>query len=325
MTTTSHIGATLLEASQAQKEVTVNEALTRIDALLNTGAIDRDLTSPPSNPTTGDLYIVAASPATGDWSGQENAIAYFDQIWRFITPREGVALWVNDEDKLYRFNGTAWAEQVSSGGGGSSGGIADGEVTTSKLANGAVTNAKLANNAVTAANITDGEVTSAKLAAGTFAAIKEAATSSATGVVQLADAAAVSAGTTGRVVDAAQLKTEVASVGYANPATQTQYATLQTLTDAASISWNTSTAQVAQVTLAGNRALANPASLLAGATYVLLVKQDATGSRTLSFGSQYKFPDGTAPTLSTATNAVDLLSFFCDGSAMYGVAQTSFA
>ena len=108
MTITAHLGITLLEAAQAQKEMTVNEALARIDAVLNGGAIDKDLASPPGSPAAGDVYIVAASP-TGDWAGKAGQVAYFDQIWRFIVPREGLMLWVADEDAHYVYSGSAWA------------------------------------------------------------------------------------------------------------------------------------------------------------------------------------------------------------------------
>lgn len=107
MTTTTNLGMILVEQSQAQKEVTVNTALTRIDAILNTGAKDKDLATPPASPTTGDVYIVAASP-TGAWSGQAGKISYFNQIWQFVTPREGMNLWVNDENLFYTYDGAAW-------------------------------------------------------------------------------------------------------------------------------------------------------------------------------------------------------------------------
>jgi hypothetical protein len=100
---------------------------------------------------------------------------------------------------------------------------------------------------------------------------------------------------------------------------------LTTLVDAASIAWALDDNQVSQVTLAGNRALANPTQMLAGHTYILIIKQDATGSRTLSFGTAYKFPAGVDPVLSTAANAVDIITFVSDGTSMYGVAQKAFA
>lgn len=107
MTATAHMGITLVEQAQAGKEVTVNAALARLDAVLNTGAIDKDLATPPGSPAAGDVYIVAGT-ATGDWAGQEGKLAYFDQIWRFITPREGMSIWVSDENTPYTYDGAAW-------------------------------------------------------------------------------------------------------------------------------------------------------------------------------------------------------------------------
>jgi hypothetical protein len=112
MATTNHIGVTLVEQSQSQKEVTVNEALTRIDALLNSGVISRTTNTPPVSPTSGDLYIVGASP-TGAWSGQAAKLAYYDQIWRFITPKNGSAFWVNDEAKSYVYDTSTWVPAIS--------------------------------------------------------------------------------------------------------------------------------------------------------------------------------------------------------------------
>lgn len=114
MATTTHLALTLVDQAQAQKEVTVNAALSRIDAILNTGAIDKDLATPPGSPAEGDVYIVAASP-TGAWSGQAGAVAYYNQSWKFIAPNEGMTLWVKDEDIHYSYNGAAWAASVGGG------------------------------------------------------------------------------------------------------------------------------------------------------------------------------------------------------------------
>lgn len=98
-----------------------------------------------------------------------------------------------------------------------------------------------------------------------------------------------------------------------------------TLTDAATIAWDLDLAQCAKVTLGGNRTLAAPTNLRAGFTYILRAIQDATGSRTLAFNAAYKFPAGIDPVLSTAANAIDILSFYCDGTSLYGAAQKAFA
>ena len=99
----------------------------------------------------------------------------------------------------------------------------------------------------------------------------------------------------------------------------------QTLTDGATISWDTSQGVFAQVTLGGNRALANPTNLINGCSYILIIKQDSVGSRTLSFGSSYKFPEGIAPTLSTDPNVVDIITFLSDGTSLYGSFQGNFS
>lgn len=217
MSTTSHLNLTLVQQAQAQKEVTVNQALVQIDAVLNTGVKSRSTSTPPGSPSAGDVYIIGASP-TGAWSGQAGNIAYFTQSWNFITPLEGATFWVHDESSIYLYSGSGWIM-------------------------------------------------------------------------------------VGRQINAA-------------PAT---------LTDASSISWNLVVQPYAILTLTGNHTLANPSYLQPGNYYVLLVKQDGTGSRTLSFGSAFKWPSGSAPVLSTAVNAIDMLTFVCDGTNLYGVAQKGFA
>jgi hypothetical protein len=63
------------------------------------------------------------------------------------------------------------------------------------------------------------------------------------------------------------------------------------------------------VTLGGNRTLGNPTGLTAGQSGIVYVSQDATGSRTLAYGSYWKFPSGTAPTLTTTASATDALVY----------------
>jgi Protein of unknown function (DUF2793) len=109
MVDTPQMGITLLEVAQAQKEVTVNEAFMRIDALLNAGAISKTISTPPSVPAHGDVYIVPVNPI-GVWQGKVNHIAYFDQIWRFITPKQGQSLWVHDALAFCYFDGATWVQ-----------------------------------------------------------------------------------------------------------------------------------------------------------------------------------------------------------------------
>ena len=87
------------------------------------------------------------------------------------------------------------------------------------------------------------------------------------------------------------------------------YGTLVTLTDAASISIAMNTSDKFIVTLGGNRTLAAPTGLQPTQAGSILVVQDGTGSRTLSFNSVWKFPSGTAPTFSTSINSVDRIEY----------------
>jgi hypothetical protein len=81
------------------------------------------------------------------------------------------------------------------------------------------------------------------------------------------------------------------------------------LTDAASVVVNMALGNNFALTLAGNRTLAAPTGVTPGQTGHIYLVQDGTGSRTLAYNNAYVFVSGTAPTLSTAANAVDLLVY----------------
>ena len=96
--------------------------------------------------------------------------------------------------------------------------------------------------------------------------------------------------------------------------TAAQRGAITALTDGATITPDFAAGNNYSVTLAGNRTLANPTNLTAGQSGVILVSQDSTGSRTLAFGSYWKFTGGTAPSLTTTASAVDVIAFFVDSS-----------
>lgn len=81
----------LLAVAQAQKEITHNEALVRIDALLHP-VVQDELSVPPAltDADTGKCWLVAASP-TGEWAGKTGNIAiWIGGGWRFCEPTEGM-------------------------------------------------------------------------------------------------------------------------------------------------------------------------------------------------------------------------------------------
>ena len=84
---------------------------------------------------------------------------------------------------------------------------------------------------------------------------------------------------------------------------------ITTLTDAATIAVDLDDNCHYKVQLGGNRTLGNPTNAVEGQTGFIEVEQDSTGSRTLSFGSNYRFVGGTAPTLTTTASARDVLAY----------------
>ncbi len=97
----------LLQAAQAQKHVTVNEALTRLDALAQLQVQSRSADVPVA-PVDGQAYIVPVG-ATGAWAGQDHAVAlYLNGGWELITAVEGWSAWIIDEGVELRFQMGVW-------------------------------------------------------------------------------------------------------------------------------------------------------------------------------------------------------------------------
>ena len=86
------------------------------------------------------------------------------------------------------------------------------------------------------------------------------------------------------------------------------------LTDQATITWDASTEDVAKVTLGANRTLAAPSNGTTGQFISILVIQDGTGSRTITWNAVYEFASDTAPTLTTTANLGDVFVFRYNGS-----------
>jgi hypothetical protein len=121
-------------------------------------------------------------------------------------------------------------------------------------------------------------------------------------------------GSTVQAYDADTAKTDVAQTF-----TAAQRGAYVTLTDAATIATDLSLGNQFQVTLGGNRTLGAPTNVVAGQSGVIRVVQDGTGSRTLAYNSVFKFPGGTAPTLTTTANAVDLLAYHVESTTRIAV------
>ena len=94
-----------------------------------------------------------------------------------------------------------------------------------------------------------------------------------------------------------------------------------TLTYDATQDWDLASNQVAVLTLTGNTTFDAPTNMVAGAFNAIRIIQDGTGSRTAAWNAVFKFPGGTAPTLTTTASAKDLFVFWSDGTNMYLVGK----
>ena len=113
MSETPRFAMPLLDAAQAQKHVTVNEALMRADVLGAARVEDRHLTEPPALPVDGNAHIVGAG-ATGAWAGHDGDLGlFFNGGWVFVAPWEGCTVWVAAERTRVTRVGGAWTQEQS--------------------------------------------------------------------------------------------------------------------------------------------------------------------------------------------------------------------
>ena len=87
-----------------------------------------------------------------------------------------------------------------------------------------------------------------------------------------------------------------------------------TLTDQATVTWDASTQDVCKLTLGANRTMAAPTNNTTGQFISILVIQDGTGSRTLTWNAVFEFAADTAPTLTTTASKGDVFVFRYNGS-----------
>jgi len=111
-----HLSLPYLVPDQAQKHVSVNQALRRLDAMVQVSVISRTLAAPPDAPHNGDRYLLPEAGAH-EWGGAANELAVFEDTgWVYLTPRAGWRVWQQDAQKLLVFDGAAWRDLATSSG-----------------------------------------------------------------------------------------------------------------------------------------------------------------------------------------------------------------
>src|SRR5215831_15226206 len=113
MTSTPRLTLPVIEAAQAQKHVTHNEALALLDALTQLAVESRTLTAPPGSPADGACYIPGTG-ATGAWTGWSGQIALFSGGgWIRLLPVSGLKAWVKAERLTVTYEDGIWRDGIA--------------------------------------------------------------------------------------------------------------------------------------------------------------------------------------------------------------------
>lgn len=108
MTESNRLGLALVQAAQAQKHVTVNAALMRLDGLVQLTLQSKSLTLPPAVIVDGAAYAVPAGAVNG-WGGQDGKVAVgANGGWEFVQPARGWRAMILDEGVAAIHDGSAW-------------------------------------------------------------------------------------------------------------------------------------------------------------------------------------------------------------------------
>jgi hypothetical protein len=117
MSQSPNLALPFLAAAQAQKHVTVNEALRALDALIQIAVESAALSAPPGSPANGQRWIVGATP-TGAWAGQADKLAAWqDGAWAFYAPQDGWTAWdrATARSLVYRASPPGWVAAAAIG------------------------------------------------------------------------------------------------------------------------------------------------------------------------------------------------------------------
>jgi hypothetical protein len=116
MSNTSNLVLPYLAAGQAQKHVTLNESLRRLDAIIQLAVISATAAAEPVSPADGAVWILPAGSTGDHWAAfAAGSLAYYrDGAWAEILPREGWLAFVKDSGTLLIFDGSAWSLFVAS-------------------------------------------------------------------------------------------------------------------------------------------------------------------------------------------------------------------
>lgn len=316
MSETTKLRLPLLAAAQAQKHVTHNEALQRLDALLHLEVLDRHLSAPPAGPADGDRYIVAGG-ATGAWAGEDGHVAAWqDGAWRFFEPQTGWRAYVRDEAALYVKAESGWAA-VGGGGGGALQNVPLFGLGTEADADNPFS-AKIGKALWAAKEVAQGGTGDLRYTFNKEGGANVLSLLFQSGWSGRAEAGLVgdddfqikvsSNGATWR--EALRIARATGRVTFAQGVVPRPWVTL---TDAATISIDAAAGDRFRVSSSGTRTVAKPTNLADGACFLLRIVNSA--AVTLTLNAAFAPLSGTAPSLRTASGAANTFDCVYDAAA----------
>ena len=100
-----------LMPAQAQKHVTMNEALARLDLLVQPSVRSRSQHVQPETPEEGEGYILPPDPVGADWSQYSEGVllVFHEGCWTPVTPWAGFSVYVQDEGLTLVHDGASWS------------------------------------------------------------------------------------------------------------------------------------------------------------------------------------------------------------------------
>lgn len=115
MSNTANLVLPYLAAGQAQKHVTLNESLRKLDAIIQLAVVSATTAAEPPLPADGAVWILPAGSSGDHWPAfATGSLAYYrDGAWAEIAPREGWLAFVKDAGRLLVFDGSAWSPFVA--------------------------------------------------------------------------------------------------------------------------------------------------------------------------------------------------------------------
>ncbi|HWU14859.1 MAG TPA: DUF2793 domain-containing protein [Caulobacter sp.] len=109
-TTTPRLSLPFVAAGQAQKHITVNEALGRLDGLVQLAVQSRTIATQPTSPADGAMHILPTGATGSAWFDKAAGLLahYVDGVWEALAPKAGWLAWIIDEGLALIHDGENW-------------------------------------------------------------------------------------------------------------------------------------------------------------------------------------------------------------------------